>query len=149
MPYLAWSDDLDTRIPELDAQHRVMVDHVNRLRTAGASGETQELLGAMDALIDCLRQHFVFEEKVLAMIEFAGLEEHRKTHASILDKLIEYRKRLETASAPEIEEILDGLGPWVVEHIRHDDLDFGPTVREWLQDAAPPDDPFRQLVGDT
>jgi hemerythrin len=149
MPYLAWSDDLDTGIPELDAQHRVMVDHVNRLHDSAAADDTGELLTAMDALIECLRQHFVFEEKVLETIQYAGLAEHSEEHRRIIEKLGEYRKRLETASAPEAEEIVDVLGPWVVDHIRHDDLDFGPTVREWLQDASPPDDPFRQLVGDT
>jgi len=149
MTYLTWSDDLDTGIPELDAQHRVMLDHANRLHAAATADNTEELLAAMDALIDCLREHFDFEEKVLEMIQFAGFEDHRGTHQSILDKLGEYRTRLETASAPEAEEIVDALGPWMVDHIRHDDLDFGPTVREWLRDASPPDDPFRQLVGDT
>lgn len=149
MPYLAWSDDLDTRIPELDAQHRVMVDHINRLQAAAASGEPEQLLAGMDGLIECLRQHFIFEEKVLKMIDFSGFDDHSQTHEAILERLREYRVRMETASIAEAEELIDTLGPWVVDHIRHDDLDFGPTVREWLRDAAPPDDPFKQLVGDT
>lgn len=148
MPYLAWSDDLDTGIPELDAQHRVMVEHVNRLYQAAAAEDSKELVAAMDALIECLQEHFEFEEKVLEMIQFAGLEDHSETHGSILDRLRDYRARLQTAPAPEAQEIVDTLGPWVVDHIRHDDLDFGPTVREWLRDASPPDDPFRELVGD-
>ncbi len=149
MPYLAWSDDLDTRIPELDAQHRVMVDHINRLQEAAASGEPEQMLAGMDELIDCLRQHFIFEEKVLKMIDFSDFENHSQTHEAILERLREYRARMETSSIAEAEELIDTLGPWVVDHIRHDDLDFGPTVREWLRDAAPPDDPFKQLVGDT
>lgn len=149
MPYLAWSDDLDTRIPELDAQHRVMVDHINRLQAAAASGQPEQLVAAMGGLIDCLHEHFIFEEKVLEMIDFSGFEDHRQTHDAILERLRGYRTRMETASITEAEELIDTLGPWVVEHIRHDDLDFGPTVREWLRDAAPPDDPFKQLVGDT
>lgn len=149
MPILVWSDDLDTRIPELDAQHRVMLDHVNRLRAAASSGSRQERLEAMDALIACLRQHFLFEEKVLNMIDFPGLEAHRGIHHDMLQELLNCRKRLETGSDADAVGIVDGLGPWVVDHIRHDDFDFGPTVREWLRDAAPPDDPFRQLVGDT
>jgi hemerythrin len=70
-------------------------------------------------------------------------------HDNILKQLREYRDRMASASSAEAEELADTLGPWVVEHIRHDDLDFGPTVREWLRDAAPPDDPFRKLVGDS
>lgn len=149
MPYLAWSDDLDTRIPELDAQHRVMVEHVNRLHAAVADGERESLLAAMDDLIECVRKHFVFEEKVLGMIDFAGLEEHRTGHAAILQGLQDRRGQLEAMVATEAESLIDDLGPWLIDHIRHDDLDFGPTVREWLRDAAPPDDPFRKLVGDT
>jgi hemerythrin len=148
MPYLAWSDELDTKIPELDAQHRVMVDHVNAVRDAAASGDRKALQDAMQQLIDCVRQHFDFEEKVLEAIDFAGLQEHGLVHRSILKQLQDYRERMRSASAPEAEELVDVLGPWVVDHIRHDDLDFGPTVREWLRDAAPPDDPFRKLVGD-
>ncbi|MCA1788922.1 MAG: bacteriohemerythrin, partial [Thioalkalivibrio sp.] len=132
MPYLAWSDELDTRIPELDAQHRVMVDHINRLQAAAASDQQEQLLAAMDGLIECLREHFVFEEKVLQMIDFSGFEDHRQTHDAILEQLREYRTRMETTSIAEAEELIDTLGPWVVDHIRHDDLDFGPTVREWL-----------------
>ncbi|AHE98746.1 bacteriohemerythrin [Thioalkalivibrio paradoxus] len=149
MPYLAWSDELDTHIPELDAQHRVMIEHVNRLAAAASSGSSRQIREAMAALADCVRQHFAFEERVLEMIDFAGLEEHRQTHRNILAELDDYRARLETASPAEAEELVDTLGPWVVEHIRHDDVDFGPTVREWLRDAAPPNDPFRQLVGDS
>lgn len=149
MPYLAWSDDLNTGIPELDAQHRVMLDHVNQLHSAAAADDIPALLTSMDALIQCLRDHFSFEEKVLGMIEFSGLEAHRTTHEGIIAQLGEYKTRMETASAPEAQELVDVLGPWVVDHIRHDDLDFGPTVREWLRDASPPGDPFRQLVGDT
>lgn len=149
MPYLAWSDELDTKIPELDAQHRVMVEHVNRLQAIAASGDPEHLLKAMDGLIECMHQHFTFEEKVLEMIDFAGFAAHRQTHQEILAQLRDYRTRLETASSAEAEELVDTFGPWVVDHIRHDDLDFGPTVREWLRDAAPPGDPFKALVGDS
>lgn len=149
MPYLAWSDELDTKIPELDSQHRVMIDHVNAVHDAAASGEAGTLQSAMQHLIDCVRQHFVFEEKVLEAIDFAGTREHQGVHENILKQLHEYQDRMASASPAEAEELADTLGPWVVEHIRHDDLDFGPTVREWLRDAAPPDDPFRKLVGDS
>ncbi len=148
MPYLAWSDELDTKIPEIDAQHRVMIDHVNQVREAALSGSLDNTRLAMDALLDCIREHFLFEERVLEMIDFPSLEEHRLGHVEIIDKLQTYKSQLD-AGTDDPEALLDHLSAWLVDHIRHDNLDFGPVVREWMHDAAPPGDSFSELIGDT
>lgn len=149
MPYLAWSDDLNTQIPELDAQHRVMIDRLNGLRTALSKGSTIEALTQMDALLECLQHHFEFEEQVLQMIDFSGIADHHSGHAAILEQVRAQRELLESDPVHAADAVLERITQALIEHIRHDDLDFGPTVREWLQDASPPDDPFRKLVGDT
>jgi hemerythrin len=147
MPYLAWSDELDTKIPEIDAQHRVMIDHVNQVREAVASGTRADAQAAMDRLIQCIQRHFAFEERMLEMIDFPTLEEHRSGHREILQRLVDHKAQLDT-DAIDPEDILDKLGAWLVDHIRHDDVDFGPVVREWMHDAAPPGDSFSALIGD-
>lgn len=153
MPYLAWSEDLDTKIPEIDAQHRVMIDHVNQVVRAAArpenAPEPASVAQALQELIDCVREHFRFEEKLLDMIEFPTREAHQDSHQDFLARLEEQRDTLMHAEVTDAREIAETLAQWLVEHIRHDDLDFGPMVREWMQDAAPPDDPFRKLIGDT
>lgn len=148
MPYLAWSDDLNTQIPELDAQHRVMIDRLNGLRGAIASGSVLEAQTQIDALVECMRHHFEFEEKILQMIDFQGLAEHQQAHNETINAVEQQRTTLEQDLSGSGELVLDKLNQWLIEHIRHDDLDFGPVVREWMRDASPPDDPFRKLVGD-
>jgi hemerythrin len=151
MPYLAWSEDLDTKIPEIDAQHRVMIDHINQVvRAAAQPDDTRDATAvgnALQELIDCVQEHFRFEEKLLEMIEFPTREEHQGSHRDVIAWLEERRDTLVNAEAADSRSIAEGLAQWLVEHIRHDDLDFGPMVREWMQDAAPPDDPFRKLIG--
>lgn len=145
MTYLAWSDDLNTQIPAIDAQHRSLLQHINGVLDATDS-HAEGLPGALEALIQALEAHFRFEEQILAMIDFPALQQHQDSHALQLQHLrAQQAPTLERADHPS--DFAQQLGQWLVEHIRQDDLDFGPTIREWMHDAAPPDDPFRKLIG--
>lgn len=151
MPYLVWSEDLDTKIPEIDTQHRTMIDHINQIQRLAlqpdATPSTESLSQALQELIDCTREHFSYEEQLLEMIEFPSLDEHRASHHEVIAGLEAQRKQvLEEGADPQT--LSEFLAQWLVTHIRHDDMDFGPMVREWMQDAAPPNDPFRKLIGE-
>ena len=129
MAFITWDETMETGVGMIDAQHRILVDLINRLeQTAGEP----ELVETADSILHNLRQysiyHFAAEETVMIREGYAGLEAHRQQHRDFVEEL----EGLEIDSlidSPERgRDMLEFLRKWLVDHILKEDMKFARSL---------------------
>jgi len=127
---LEWDDSFLIGIEELDYEHRLLVDDINRLHKEMArhdeKSEIEKCLGDIHAR---MQAHFALEERVMKEGEYEDFDEHKSTHDALLDSYTEYIIRfLDDTDASAGRTIEEFLKYWVIEHILTSDKEMSLMV---------------------
>jgi hemerythrin len=81
----AWGDDLLVCVPQIDREHRGIIDIANDFRTAVDAGVPRAELGALLArLAGAVESHFASEERLMLSSGYRGYQAHHDEHARLL-----------------------------------------------------------------
>lgn len=128
MAYMEWTQDLESGIPVIDAQHKRIVDYINELSTACQTGNEKETQNVIEGLLDYTITHFQFEEDLQEKAGYPFLKAHRRIHEIFMKKVAAIRER--SAKGEDIAyELLDLLNGWLVSHIKSEDRDYVESVK--------------------
>jgi len=123
--FIPWGPDLELGIPEIDAQHRTLVDLANRLygdlRRAKRGEQARR---AVAELFAYSATHFADEEAFFSRFNFPRLEDHRAAHAAFTARAAEFEDRLASGSPADTVEILGLLKSWIRRHIAREDREL-------------------------
>lgn len=129
MAYFEWARDLVIDDGPIDADHRQLVDLVNRLHDATSQGQGQDIVGEiLTALVDYTREHLQREEALMAQHGFANLEDHKVWHRAFVDQLTTLETRYQGGSIAVAALLSSVLRDWLSLHIRRSDKE----LREYL-----------------
>ena len=114
-----WDDSFLIGIKELDHEHKVLIDDINRLHEELAKhdekSKTEEYLGDIYAR---MQAHFALEEHVMKEHGYKYFDEHKREHEELLDSYTEYMvKFLNDDDVSSDKSIEDNLKHWVITHI--------------------------------
>jgi hemerythrin-like metal-binding protein len=140
MAKVQWMPELETGIPFVDADHRVLVQLLNQVDESIAALEESSTLGSvLNALNDYTVYHFDREEAMLTACGYPELDHHRDAHARISGQLGEITRKFQrNPDSVEGREVRDFLQRWLVEHIRNEDfayLDSCQSARKAIANA--------------
>ncbi|WP_341894999.1 hemerythrin family protein [Ferrovibrio terrae] len=76
-----------TGIPQIDAEHRELVEIINTLAEAERHLRSEDAAAALERFRQELESHFQREEAHLESIRFPGLAAHGEHHVKTLDRL--------------------------------------------------------------
>ena len=138
MAYLHWSSDLDTGIESIDKQHQRILDYVNELNSANSAGDTAVTNRVLNELVDYTITHFAFEEELQEKAGYPFLKAHKRVHEIFAKRVAEFQKRA-AAGENVAPEVLSMLKIWLVNHIKGDDADYAPSVKNMLGGEASKD----------
>lgn len=128
MAYMEWTQDLESGIPVIDAQHKRIVDYINELSSACQTGNDKETKNVIEGLLDYTITHFQFEEDLQEKAGYPFLKAHRRIHEIFMKKVAAIRER--SANGEDIAyELLDLLNGWLVSHIKSEDRDYVESVK--------------------
>ncbi|MBI5166086.1 MAG: bacteriohemerythrin [Magnetospirillum sp.] len=117
-PTLKWGDNWLTGQPEIDADHRRLVEMVNELSAAMMQSHGREVLGSiLDRLVRYTVEHFAREERIWADGGLASLDRHRLTHRALADKVARFGEDFRSGKAALSMEMLAFLRQWLVDHV--------------------------------
>ena len=125
MQAFIWDQRFETGLPSVDAQHKRLVDIVNRLGERQANGDAPDA-GTLQALFHELaqytREHFTDEERLMRE---AGLDEqHRRLHAlhhrQFVEQVVALWNTRATLAHP-VETLHGFLAAWLTVHILGED----------------------------
>jgi hemerythrin len=133
MAKLVWSDQFELGIEVIDQQHRMIMDYVNQLDEARASGQSHKEIGKLiKKLVDHTIFHFGFEEDLQEKVGYPYLAPHKRSHALIAKHISEFQARFENGD--DVSKEIDGmLANWLFDHLKHDDADYVGAVNEYLR----------------
>lgn len=125
MALLKWRDSYSVGVPELDEDHRQLIDIINRVEEAERAGVPVGWV--LTDLAEYAHFHFQQEEDGLKNAGYPRLVEHAKDHEAFVAWLEELAKTYAAlpgnATAPTAE-VRDYLKSWVITHILGEDMDY-------------------------
>lgn len=126
MAVIEWKDIYETGIVALDQEHRGLVEEINRLYEAVRDKRGEDVLeDILNMLTTYTVDHFQHEERLMAEYGFPGLEEHRKVHGELIEKVAAMKARAQEETEDLARELLKFLRVWVLEHIVDVDKRYG------------------------
>ncbi len=126
MTHIEWRADFATGIPDVDHEHRELIEWINRtLAACGQSGDTKaavtDLLGEIFARISA---HFALEEHVMKSRGYDQFTDHKRDHERLLDEIRDIMDEHEAGSQVIEERLAARLTPWFSDHFRIQDARF-------------------------
>ncbi len=113
---------------ELDRQHQHLLELYNKFDDAAQRGRGwRELHTMLGELEDYTREHFGFEEGVLAAARYEDLEHHCNLHRQLERKLAAFREEV-AADRRVTVEFRAFLGYWWQSHILEHDQDYAKSL---------------------
>ncbi|MBN2452474.1 MAG: hemerythrin family protein [Lentisphaeria bacterium] len=128
MKRIEWGDWLAIGVPEIDAQHRALVDRLNDVDRAVAEHHPEtEVTKTLDFLADYAKHHFTTEEEFMAREQYPGIAGQRAAHREFLALLEDLERdfREEGSTRPLAEALETLLVTWLTNHIQGMDREFG------------------------
>ncbi len=130
MPLITWEQAYAVGHPEIDDDHRRVLELINDLDAAVAADEPAEAVAAgFAALSRHVAEHFAREERVMAERGYPDLAAHRQEHRRLAADFESFRGRfLAGARAGMHGRELMFLATWWVSHIVRSDMRSIPWI---------------------
>lgn len=120
MAKIDWNDTLVVDLPQIDEQHRTLIDLSNSMLQAMVVGKGQDVLEeTFGELKKYTEYHFADEEKLMEQLDYPAIAEHRALHGTLIEQVMDFSARLDKVSPAEALDFLNG---WIVNHIREEDV---------------------------
>jgi len=125
MPLVRWSPRFSVYVAEIDAQHRHLVDLLNRLHDTALAGKAHHQLGKiLDELVAYAAEHFATEERLFAEHGYPDAAEHVREHRAFVKKVQQFQRDFHAGKAALSAQVLNFLGQWVRHHILRVDMKY-------------------------
>lgn len=142
--FFKWLPDYSVNIRAIDAQHKELVNILNRLFMAVTRREGDKMVAEiLDGLVSYTETHFALEESLMRQANYKDLEPHIEEHRKLIAKLDTLSKKYMLEEQPIYFEMLSFLKAWLREHIQGVDkkysatlLQAGVLVESWEQEAS-------------
>lgn len=118
---LEWNTDYETGVPEIDTQHKVLFNNINRL---GKLLDKEEIERAeADYLVDVLQkhvvQHFQHEETCMARFHCPSHAKNKEQHGQLLHALMRFNEDCATTGPMKVmlQRLHTTMVWWINSHI--------------------------------
>jgi hemerythrin len=124
-----WSDEISLQLPEVDDQHRVLIDIINQIwrQLVHPAAEGTSVVPLLEELQTYTETHFTAEEQLMAGFGYPHLERHRVAHREFVGYIQHAREEYESGK-PVAMELLRFLNDWLIHHIKVVDRDYATFI---------------------
>ncbi len=123
--FIEWSDNLSVGIEEIDEQHKVLIELINRMHEAIEQKHGSDVvLDILAELADYTKIHFAVEESLMRILGYPGYEEHKDIHDELLEHVVELQKKVISGNTAISFELMHFLKSWLSKHIMEEDMQY-------------------------
>ncbi len=125
---IEWKDSLSVGIPEIDLQHRSLIELLSNLEFMISKDSRYEwqTYGRLVMEIDrYASMHFAMEEELMQKHGYPGFTEHKARHDSFRRRMEEIKQEGAKNARIPIKEIGEFLNQWILDHIFQVDQEMG------------------------
>jgi methyl-accepting chemotaxis protein/hemerythrin len=131
MGFIDWTESLSVGIPVIDAQHKTLIERINRLEEARGRADGRKKLGDIVRELDAYaKEHFALEEGLFVEFAYPDAKPHKAEHAAFVAKIAEFELAFAIGKAEVDEELLLFLRSWLTQHIAYTDKKYRPWLRQ-------------------
>ncbi|HUW54773.1 MAG TPA: bacteriohemerythrin [Rhodanobacter sp.] len=122
MAFFTWSDELSVGNAFIDADHKKLVDMVNKFHDAMSQGKGGAVVGiVLDNLIVYTREHFHREEVAMEKIGYPLFAEHKREHDKLIQEVQDLHASLAAGKTMLTIKVAKFLKDWLTVHIKETD----------------------------
>jgi len=130
-----WKDRYSLNIPEIDEQHKRLFEigyHAYNLAMLNDGYDHyDEIMTIVDELLDYVKYHFEYEEKLLEKYNYSKFVSHCNEHNFYIDKIAHISgDKVDADQQKAILDILNFLSEWISNHILIIDRQYANELRE-------------------
>lgn len=129
--FFQWSPDYSVDVKAIDEQHQELIGILNQLFVVVSRPEPDAVvIETLDALLNFTKTHFALEEQLMQQANYGDLEAHKAEHRKLIDRLNQFRQKLEHKDEHLYFEILGFVKTWLKGHILDVDRKYTPTMQK-------------------
>lgn len=127
-----WTEALSTGAPEIDEQHKELINRINALLDACAGNRPRDEVGlVIDFLEEYVVAHFNNEENRMVATGYSEYRQHKSEHAIFIERVADVKRKFQSegAAAEVLHLATRTLMEWLDVHIRRTDRKLGEHLR--------------------
>lgn len=136
MEALAWQEHYLTGLPQIDDEHRRILELINLLDPDRIEFSPKQLGRTLDELQSFIRRHFDHEQALMEEASYPMIGAHRRLQSVFARRLEEFVARHRAGESIGVE-LHAMLQRWVVDHI-HNDKSYSGQVYTHLRKVDAP-----------
>lgn len=113
---IEWKKEWNVGIPELDEQHKKLVEIINSLNTFEARQNPQVFAVILSELTDFVKEHHQTEESIMREYDYPELNKHMKEHCSLVLLISRFNLRYCRRVPTEAHTVLEIVQAWFINH---------------------------------
>ena len=134
MSLIIWNDSLITGIDMIDAQHKILINKVNKLQSCIQNENSFDNLSILlDELLEYTIYHFEMEEELFSNSQYSEKDSHLKEHAAFSNYIKGFLDVKNRDNILEAKNLLKYLNNWIVYHIKEVDMKYVPFLKEKME----------------
>ena len=122
---LQWSEQFSVGIPEIDEQHKILFDLIDKIHVAILEHKGSAACGeVLDELVDYTRIHFGLEQSLMHIGKYPDYEAHCALHRELVDSVVAMQQKIHSGKVSISFELLHFLRTWLIKHILGEDKKY-------------------------
>ena len=127
--YMKWEPGFNLGIPEIDNQHKKIIDLINALNQAFVDNVTNEKIGEiLDEMKEYASRHFKTEEDYFNKTDFPLKKEHVAQHEYFVTKVEDFTTNFNNGQ-PITFRLMKFLRSWWTNHILDSDREYVEIIK--------------------
>nr|CRH07158.1 Putative methyl-accepting chemotaxis sensory transducer [Candidatus Magnetococcus massalia] len=123
--FFPWDDSLSVGVQQLDEEHKVLVEIINKLHRNLKMGESDTALGEiLKELTSFTATHFEHEEALMAKHNYPGLAGQKEQHKRMVAKFGLLLQRFEEGEFTVAMDVMSFARNWLTQHILGTDMEY-------------------------
>lgn len=128
MKKIVWDKKYNVGNETIDSQHQHLVKLINIMIDERENLSKDVIKAIFNQLIHYANVHFHDEEELINKSQYPNKIEHKKLHRDFTKKLDEIEIDIVLENPKVVDEIIDFLTFWLIDHILVSDKDFAPFL---------------------
>ena len=122
---IEWKEEHSVGISIIDEEHKKFINIINKVIVAKQhDNNPQKIEAVVHEIIDYAWNHFKTEESYMVEFRYPEYQYHKEEHLDFTHRSISYFKRVTSGDYRILNEILEFLKQWLVNHIQGTDKKY-------------------------
>jgi hemerythrin-like metal-binding protein len=139
MVLIELEENLKLDIPEIDSQHKTLINLINRLHETMLQGAGKANLDELlSHLLEHTQTHFAYEEQLMSRYNYPGYDTHKSEHNRLMQHLVDLTDRYKNGDLLLSFAVVLELRGWALVHIEKSDKPLGTFLHKQKVNKASP-----------